>query len=255
MREFSSLKRILSYTRRAVQDYNMIEEGDCIAVGISGGKDSMTLACTLKSLQRFYPKRFDVKAITLDVGFPGSTIDHIKKLCDEIELELIVVPTEIYQVVFEIRKEKNPCSLCAKMRRGALHSAAKAAGCNKVALGHHFDDAVETLLLNLFNEGRLGCFSPVTYLDRSDITLIRPFIYVPEKQLVRFVNKENIIIPPKACKADGFTDRAKMKNMLAQMEKETPGVKARLFGVMERANLSGFHESPGKPISDICDCD
>ena len=250
MREFSSLQRILSFTRRAVQDYNMIEEGDCIAIGISGGKDSMTLACALKSLQRFYPKHFAIKAITLDLNFPDASTEHIKRLCDEIDIELIIVPTDIYQVVFEIRKEKNPCSLCAKMRRGALHNAAKEAGCNKVALGHHFDDAVETLLLNLFNEGRLGCFSPVSYLDRSDITLIRPFIYVPEKQISKFVNKENIIIPPKACKADGYTDRAKMKHMLTQMEKEEPGVKTRLFGAMERANLSGFHENAGKPIRD-----
>lgn len=251
MREFNSLQRILSYTRRAVQDYNMIENGDCIAIGISGGKDSMTLVCALKSLQRFYPKRFSIKAITLDLAFPGASIDHIKKLCEEIEVELIVVPTDIYQVVFEIRKEKNPCSLCAKMRRGTLHNAAKEAGCNKVALGHHFDDAVETLMLNLFNEGRLGCFSPVTYLDRIDITLIRPFIYVPEKLIIKFINRENIIIPPKACKADGYTDRAKIKQMLATMEIEEPGLKARLFGAMERANLSGFQESTGKPIRDF----
>lgn len=248
MREFKDLQQILSYTRRAVDDYNMISDGDNIGVGVSGGKDSMTLICALKGLQRFYPKKFGLKAITLDLKTPGGSLDHIKKLCDEIEVELIIVPTDIYQVVFEIREEKNPCSLCAKMRRGALHEAALSAGCHKVALGHHFDDAVETLMMNLFNEGRIGCFSPVTYLDRRDITLIRPLIYLPENMTSRFVRRENIVIPPRACRADGFTDRTRIKQLIAELEKDDKGLKTRIFGAMEKAEISGFHKNEGKPI-------
>lgn len=145
----------------------MIDDGDRIAVGVSGGKDSLTLLCALHALRRFYPKPFSIVPIFLDTALPGLDPSPIRALCAELGLELVEVPTGIYTIVFELRKEKHPCSLCAMLRRGALHDAALAQGCRKVALGHHFDDAVETLLLNLFNEGRLGCFSPVSYLDRQ----------------------------------------------------------------------------------------
>ncbi|MBR6052966.1 MAG: tRNA 2-thiocytidine(32) synthetase TtcA, partial [Clostridia bacterium] len=156
------MQRILSFVRRAVDDYGMIRPGDKIAVGISGGKDSLTLLAALSALRRFYPARFDLVGITVDMGFDGVDLSPIEEFCRALDVPFFVEKTEIAKVIFDIRKESNPCSLCAKMRRGALHSRAKAEGCNKIALGHHFDDAVETFLLNLFHEGRLGCFSPVT---------------------------------------------------------------------------------------------
>ena len=173
------LQRILSFTRRAVDDYKMIEDGDKIAVGISGGKDSMTLFTALAELRRFYPKKFEVCGITVDMGFPGSDFSSVEEYCRRLDVEYKTVKTDIAKIIFDIRKESNPCSLCAKMRRGVLHSTAKEMGCNKVALGHHFDDAIETFMLNLFNEGRLAAFLPVTYLSRKKTTLIRPLLYTP----------------------------------------------------------------------------
>ncbi|MBO7250301.1 MAG: tRNA 2-thiocytidine(32) synthetase TtcA, partial [Clostridia bacterium] len=173
-------KRILSYTRRAVDDYEMIRAGDKIAVGVSAGKDSLALLCALADLRRFYPKKFELCAITVDMGFEGADFSRIQALCNELDVPYTVVPTQISKIIFDVRKEKNPCSLCAKMRRGALHTAAKELGCNTVALGHHFDDVVETFMLNLFYEGRIGCFQPVTYLSNTDIYMIRPMIYMPE---------------------------------------------------------------------------
>ena len=169
----SETKRLLSYIRRAADEYAMIADGDVIAVGISGGKDSLALLCGLAQLRRFYPHPFTLKAITVDMGLEGMDYTPIADYCRALDVEYITVPTEISRIIFEIRKEPNPCSLCAKMRRGALHRAAKEAGCNKVALGHHFDDVIETFMLNLFFEGRIGTFSPVTYLSRTDITRSR----------------------------------------------------------------------------------
>ena len=235
-----SIQPILSHVRRAVDDYKMIEDGDRIAVGVSGGKDSMTLLCALKELSRFYPKKYEIFAVCLDVGFPGGDLSPVEELCERLEVPLKIVPTDIYDIVFEYRKEKCPCSLCARMRRGALHDAAKALGCGKVALGHHFDDAVETLLLNLFNEGRIGCFSPVTFLDRKQITLIRPLIYTPEKMMTYFINKERIKLSPKVCPEDGNTDREKIKNLLFDLSKNDRGLKERIFGAMARRGIDGW---------------
>ena len=165
------MKRILSYTRRAVDDYEMIHEGDKIAVGISAGKDSLTLLYALAGLRRFYPKKFELVAITVDMGFEGMDFTPIRELCEKLDVPYIVAKTEISHIIFDIRKEKNPCSLCAKMRRGALHNAAKEAGCNSVALGHHFDDVVETFMLNLFYEGRLGCFCHDARCDPGAVTV------------------------------------------------------------------------------------
>lgn len=244
MREFQNIQKLLSQVRRAVDGYDMISENDVIAVGVSGGKDSMTLLCVLKALSRFYPERFTVKAITLDTGVPGLDLDPVKRLCDDIDVELIVQKTDIYQIVFEIRKETNPCSLCANLRRGALHDAAIANGMTKIALGHHYDDVIETFFMNLFNEGRIGCFSPVTYLDRKGVTLIRPLIYTPEADIRHFVKTENIVISPKSCPADGITDREKTKNFVRELEKNDHGVKKRVFGALERGNVSGFKVVP-----------
>ena len=188
------MKRMLSFVRRAVDDYAMIEEGDRIAVGISGGKDSLTLLETLAQMRRFYPKKYDIVAITIDMGFEGSDFSEVRELCRRINVTYEVVKTEIAKIIFDVRKEPNPCSLCAKMRRGALHEAAQRFNCNKVALGHHYDDAIETFMMNLFFEGRLGCFSPVSYLSNRKITLIRPMIYAQEKDVLYFTRRRNLPI-------------------------------------------------------------
>lgn len=236
------IKRVLSYTRRAVDDYNMIEEGDRVAVGISGGKDSMTLLCALADLRRFYPKKFDIVAITVDMGFEGSDFSSVEEFCRKIEVEYHVIPTQISTVIFDIRKESNPCSLCAKMRRGALHSAAKELGCNRVALGHHFDDVVETFMMNLFFEGRLGCFQPVTYLSRRDLYLIRPMIYMPEKDVRYFASKTDLPVVKSLCPADGNTEREEMKQLLASLERQNKGLRYRIFGAIQRGEIDGFRE-------------
>lgn len=239
-----TFQKLLSSTRRAVDDYEMIKEGDRIAVGVSGGKDSMALLAALAGLARFYPKKYELVPIHLQAGFPGSDTSNIKELCDALKLELIEVKTDIYEVVFEIRKEKSPCSLCANLRRGILYSTAKEHGCKVIALGHHFDDAVETLLMNLFIEGNLGCFSPVTYLDRMDVTMIRPLLYAKEAELTRFIKASGITPSPKLCPADGNTKREEFKQFLALAEKRDSGIKERLFGAIERAGLDGFCVHP-----------
>ena len=237
-----NIKRVLSFVRRAVDDYEMINEGDKIAVGVSAGKDSLTLLCAMADLRRFYPKKFELCAITVDMGFEGMDLSPIAKFCEELGVEYHVVPTQIYKIIFEVRKEKNPCSLCAKMRRGALYGYAKQIGCNKVAFGHHFDDVVETFMLNLFYEGRLGCFQPVTYLSNTDITLIRPMIYMPEKDVRYFASKTELPIVKSTCPADGNTEREEMKKLLASIEKTNKGLRYRIFGAIQRGEIDGFKE-------------
>ena len=237
-----NIKRVLSFVRRALDDYGMIEDGDRIAVGVSAGKDSLTLLCALAELRRFYPKKFNLLAITVDMGFEGMDFSPIKRFCDELEVEYEIVPTQISKIIFDVRKEKNPCSLCAKMRRGALYNYAKERGCNKVALGHHFDDVVETFMLNLFYEGRLGCFQPVTYLSNTDITLIRPMIYMPEKDVRYFASKTELPIQKSPCPADGNTEREEMKKLLASLERENKGLRYRIFGAIQRGEIDGFRE-------------
>ena len=233
-------KHLLSYVRRAVDDYNMIEEGDRIAVGVSGGKDSLTLLAALAGLKIFYPKKFEVIAITEDMGFEGSDFSDIAKFCESLGVPYYVEKTDIAKVVFDIRKEASPCSLCAKMRRGALHGSAKKYGCNKVALGHHYDDAVETFMLNLFFEGRIGCFSPVTYLSRADLTMIRPMIYMPEKDVRAYAEKAELPIYKAPCPADGNTQREEMKQLLHELDRKYKGLKYRVFGAMQRGEIDGF---------------
>jgi len=233
-------KRILSYTRRAIDDYKMIEPGDKIAVGVSAGKDSLTLLCAMAQLRRFYPIPFELIAITVDMGFEGVDFSPIRKFCEELDIPYHVVPTEISHIIFDVRKEKNPCSLCAKMRRGALHNAAKELGCTSVALGHHFDDAVETFMLNLFFEGRLGCFSPVTYLSRVGIKLIRPMLYMPEKDIRYFASKVDLPIVKSPCPADGNTQREEMKRLLRELDRKHDGLRYRIFGAMQRGEIDGF---------------
>ena len=240
MKEFKDIQRILSHVRKAVEEYSMIENGDKIAVGISGGKDSLTLLCALAHLRIFLKKDFQLVAVTIDMGFESSDFSAIADLCKELEVEYRVVPTQIYEIIFNVRKEKNPCSLCARMRRGALHDAAKEIGCNKIALGHHFDDVAETFMLNLFFEGRIGAFAPVTYLSRKDLTMIRPLIYTHEKEIKAFAKGANLPVTKSPCPADGNTEREEMKQLLHRLERENPGLRYRIFGAMQRSEIDGF---------------
>lgn len=238
------MDKILGKFRACIDKYNMIGENDCIAVGVSGGKDSLVLLCALARLRDFYPKKFTVKAITVDPYFenkPGN-YQAIKKLCEKINVEYIIRKISLYNIIFEDRKEPNPCSLCARMRRGIIHNCAKENGCNKIALGHHGDDAIETFLINLFNGGKIGCFSPVTYLSRKDITLIRPMLYLWENEVANACKRENLPIVKSKCPADGVTERQNTKEYIANLEKTYPDIKAKLFGAMERGNVSGFHQ-------------
>jgi tRNA(Ile)-lysidine synthase TilS/MesJ len=196
------LQRLLSLTRKAVDDYSQIDEGDKIAVGISGGKDSLTLLYALANLKRFYPNTYELGAITVDLGLPGFDTDPIAKICESLDVPYTVVKTDIYNIIFNDRKESNPCSLCAKMRKGSLNEAIKARGYNKVAYGHHKDDVVETLMMSLIYEGRINTFSPVTYLDRTDITVIRPLLYIDEADIIGFANKYDLPVAGKLCPAD-----------------------------------------------------
>ena len=234
------MKRILSYTRRAVDNYEMIKEGDKVAVGVSAGKDSLTLLCALAGLKKFYPKKFELCAITVDMGFEGMDLSPIRALCEKLGVEYHVVKTEISKVIFDVRKEKNPCSLCAKMRRGALYGYARDIGCTSVALGHHFDDVVETFMLNLFFEGRIGCFQPVTYLSNTGINLIRPMIYMPEKEVRYFSSKNELPVIKSPCPADGNTEREEMKKLISSLERENRGLRYRIFGAIQRGEIDGF---------------
>ena len=234
------MKRVLSFVRRAADDYEMIKDGDKVAVGVSAGKDSLTLLCALAELRRFYPNKFELCAVTVDMGFDGADFSAIRKLCDELGVEYHIVPTQISKIIFDVRKEENPCSLCAKMRRGALYNYAREIGFTTVALGHHFDDVVETFMLNLFYEGRLGCFQPVTYLTNTGVTLIRPMIYMPEKDVRYFATKNELPVVKSPCPADGNTEREEMKKLLHSLEKQNKGLRYRIFGAIQRGEIDGF---------------
>ncbi len=238
--EFNKIRRLLSYARRCIEDYNMISDGDKIAVGLSGGKDSAALLCTLKDLQRFYPQSFELMAITVDMGFEGSEYSQTEAFCREIGVDYIVRKTNLAEIIFDIRKESNPCSLCAKMRRGILNEAAHDAGCNKVALGHHFDDVVDTFMLNLIHEGRIASFSPVTYLSRTDITVIRPLSYCPEKDIRYFTRHNELPIFPSLCPEDKETERENMKQLINSLDSQFKGVRHRIFGALQKQDISGW---------------
>ncbi len=237
-----SIQRILGQVRRAIQDYNMIEDGDKIAVGVSGGKDSMTLLTALRQLQNFYPKKFELEAISLTMGIGNADYTPVVEYCKQIGVNYSVEETLIGKIIFEVRNEKNPCSMCANLRRGALHNKAKKLGCNKVALGHHRDDAVETLLLSSFYEGRIHTFSPVTYLDRQDLYLIRPLIYTEEKQIKSVVKSESLPIVKSPCHVDGKTKRQYIKDLILELQKDNREIKSNLFGAIKRAEIDGWHE-------------
>ena len=237
------MQRILSYLRKAVENYEMIEEGDKIAVGLSGGKDSFTLLMGLKALQRFYPKHFELMAVSVNPGFDFFDSTFLDQRCKEIGVPYIEEQAHIKEIVFDIRKEKNPCSLCANLRRGILNSVAIREGCNKIALGHNEDDALETFLLNFLYAGNLSTFAPVSYMDRSKITLIRPLIHTPEKEIKKFIRRNNITVMPKVCPMDGISKREDMKNMIFEWEKQIPTIRANMTGAIKRAHINGWKEN------------
>lgn len=240
-----NLQKVMSYVRRAIDDYNMIDDGDKIAIGISGGKDSLVMLHALHGLKRFYPKKFEIHTVTVDLGFHNLNLDKIVELCKNLDVEYTIVKTDIAKIIFEDRKESNPCSLCAKMRKGALNDAIKACGCNKVAYAHHKDDVVETMLMSLIFEGRFHTFSPITYLDRMDIHVIRPLMYMNESDVIGFVNKYDIPVVKSPCPADGNTKREYIKQLLRQLNLENPGVKERMFTAIQNGNLQGWSEIIG----------
>ena len=233
------MQKILSYMRKAIEEYNMIEEGDKIAVCLSGGKDSITMLHGFKALQRFFPKKFDIIAISIHPGFEFFDTSILQSVCDKLDVPLFVEESHIKEIVFDIRKEKNPCSLCANLRRGIINTTAIREGCNKIALGHNKDDAIETFIMNLLYTGSINTFAPVSYMDRSKITLIRPLIYAAEKDTRRFIKQNNINIMPKACPMDGTSKREDMKNLIYSIRKDIPKVEANLFGAITR-NIDGW---------------
>lgn len=228
--------------RRAVEDYDMIQNGDNIAVGCSGGKDSTLMLLALNKLAQFYPKKFTVTGITVDTG-SGMDFTPLEKLCEDHGIPYIKKQTEIYNIIFNETKQKNPCSLCAKMRRGVLNETAKSFHCNKIALGHHNDDVLETFMLNLIHEGRLGCFQPVTYLSRTDVTVIRPMIYINEREIKSSVKRINIPIIKNPCPADGYTQRQDMKELLKNLDIDYKGLKIRMFGALQRSGIDGWEKA------------
>ncbi|MBP5454319.1 MAG: tRNA 2-thiocytidine(32) synthetase TtcA [Lachnospiraceae bacterium] len=234
------LQRVLSLVRKAVDYYEMISDGDKIAVGISGGNDSLTLLKALSHLKKFYPKKFDLFAVTVDLGFNNLNLDKIKVFCKELDVEYIIVKTDIAQIVFEERKESNPCSLCAKMRKGALNNALKERIINKVAYAHHKDDVIDTMMMSLIYEGRFHTFSPVTYLDKTDLYVIRPLIYMNEADVIGFVNKYDIPVVKSPCPVDKTTKREYVKNLVKQINRENPGVKERMFTAIKDSNINGW---------------
>lgn len=234
------LQQLMSQTRRAIDDYGMIHTGDKIAIGISGGKDSLTLLYALHGLQRFYPEKFDLEAITVDLGNPDFDLSHIRHLCETMQIPYTVVKTEIAQIVFEERKEKNPCSLCAKMRKGALNDAVKKLGCNKIAYAHHKDDIVETMMMSLIYEGHFYSFPPITHLDRTNLTVIRPLMYVSEADVKGFCRKYQLPVVKSPCPADGYTKRQYVKDLLRKLNLENPGVKERMFSAIINGNISDW---------------
>lgn len=235
------LQQIMSKTRKAVDDYKMINENDTIAVGISGGKDSLALLHALAGMRRFYPIHYSLIAITCDLGFKNVDFNEIKKLCEELDVKYYIVESDISDIVFNVRKEENPCSLCAKMRKGAMYNFLKEVGCSKIAYAHHQDDVVETYMMSLIYEGRQNTFSPVTFLDRTGVTVIRPFIYMKEADIIGFVKANNVPVLKSPCPVDGYTKRQYAKDLLKSINEEAPGVRDRIFTAIQNSNIKGWN--------------
>lgn len=238
------LQKLLSLTRQAIDEYGMIQENDKIAVGISGGKDSLTLLYALSCLRKFYPHKFDIVAVTVDLGFDNLNLDGIRKFCKERDVEYHVIKTQISEIVFHIREESNPCSLCAKMRKGALNDAVKKLGCNKVAYAHHKDDLLESMMMSFLFEGRIHTFAPVTYLDRSGITVIRPLLFLYEGDVKGFVKEYQLPVVKSPCPVDGSTKREDVKNLIGEINHQYPGAKARMIRAVldDVVNVDKIHE-------------
>ena len=233
------MQKLMGLVRRCVEDYEMIEDGDKIAVGISGGKDSLVLLRLLAALRSYHNKKFTLQAITIDMGL-GMDYSGIEELCRELDVPYTIVKTEIGPIIFDYRKEKNPCSMCSKMRRGALNQALLDLDCNKLALGHHFDDAVETFMMSLIYEGRISCFQPVTHLDRTGVIQIRPMLYIHEKTVASFAQRENLPVLQNRCPVDKHTKREEIKDLIFSLAKDYPDLKERIFGAMQRYPLAAW---------------
>ena len=234
------LQRLLSLLRQAIDQYQMIEHGDHIAIGISGGKDSLTLLYGLSQLQKFYPKHFTLSAITVDMGLDTMNLEPVKTLCADFNVPYEIISTEIGKILFEARNEANPCSLCAKMRKGALNQKALELGCNKIAYAHHKDDLIETALMSLLYEGRFYSFPPVTHLDRTDLTVIRPLMLVSEADVKGFKNKYQLPVCKNPCPMDGHTHREYVKNLIRTLNTVSPGVRERLFHAVINGNFEDW---------------
>lgn len=233
------MQKLMGLVRRCVEDYEMIEDGDKIAVGISGGKDSLVLLRLLAALRSYHNKKFTLQAITIDMGL-GMDYSGIEEMCRELDVPYTIVKTEIGPIIFDYRKEKNPCSMCSKMRRGALNQALLDLDCNKLALGHHFDDAVETFMMSLIYEGRISCFQPVTHLDRTGVIQIRPMLYIHEKTVASFAQRENLPVLQNRCPVDKHTKREEIKDLIFSLAKDYPDLKERIFGAMQRYPLAAW---------------
>ena len=233
----NDMQNMMGRIRRCAEDYNMIAEGDKIAVGVSGGKDSLTLLYLLAALRRYYPAHYELQAVTIDMGLPGMDFSPVAALCEKLEVPYQIKKTEIGPIIFDYRHERNPCSMCAKMRRGALNDVLLSLGCNKIALGHHFDDAVETFLMSLLYEGRIGCFEPVTYLSRTGITQIRPMLYVGEQAIAHFAERYELPVVHNVCPADKHTKRQEVKELIVTLQAQHPDLKSKVFGAMQRLPL------------------
>ena len=234
------MQKLMSQVRKCVRDYKMLEPGDRVAAGVSGGKDSLALLRLMAELRDHSPIPFSLYAVTLDMGYEEMDFSPVAALCERLQVPYTVKQTQIREIVFDIRKEENPCALCAKLRRGILNDAALELGANKVALGHHYDDAIETFLLSMIYEGRLSSFLPVTYMDRTGLTLIRPMLYLHEKTISNFVARENLPVVHNPCPADKNTKREDVKALLYELEGRYPGLKDNIFGGLQRSPLPGW---------------
>lgn len=234
------LNDFTSLVRRGVDDFGMIQAGDRVAVGVSGGKDSLVLLRSLAHLRSFYPKPFELSAVTLDLGFPDMDFSPIDRLCAELEVPYTLIKTDIREIVFDVRQEDNPCSLCSKMRRGALNNAIKELGVNRLALGHHADDAIETFMMSLVFEGRISCFKPVTYMSRAEVWQIRPMIYAQEWQTEKVCREMLLPVVENTCPQDKDSKRHEIKQLIATLKKDYPDIKSKIFGAMKRLPLEGW---------------
>ena len=246
------LQKLTGLLRRCIDDYQMISPGDTVAVGVSGGKDSLVLLRLLSELRKYYPTSFRLEAVTIDMGL-GMDFDGIAAFCDSLEVPFTLKKTEIGPILFDYRKEKNPCSMCAKMRRGALNELLLERGIHKIALGHHYDDAVETFLLSLIYEGRLSCFQPVTFLDRTGVTQIRPMLYISEKTVANFASREGLPVLTNRCPADHHTKREEVKDLVYEFSGRYPELKEHIFGAMQRLPLPewGVAERRRRPLPEL----